>query len=397
MRGIATMLNQYKEGRAAAQKEMTYKEIQEAIPKLLEIIEQKEIRLVPNAFNSHPEFIACFQASAIAAVPLILLDLTQCIRRIGASLDEIKSELAISNIARVQGWADDGFGTYVHRFVQNEMAPVEGHTRGASHFFYVWNPDGDWYPDFEGRQRQDPLSPNFGGYHHDLATICLRMRADRRALIATTEDNNNAVFHLIIPSYYPIVIDTPIVFAAELFPLTITGSRHRGTDLVWFNLDERSRFPSPQLEFIGVLPLAENNVRAGAAATFQSRFPLAPLLQKPFSSHAGPLRSRRVCSRICSMGKLKFVCGHWRQGPQLALNFRKETHVAPATANSTVLAFVNKDMQQTNAAVEIIIMASLAGWLSIILQITTGANNKKTMSGLRIARATLIVEEREKI
>ncbi|ENH67508.1 hypothetical protein FOC1_g10010785 [Fusarium oxysporum f. sp. cubense race 1] len=266
--GLQTMLNQYKEGRAAAQKEMTYKEIQEAIPKLLEIIEQKEIRLVPNAFNSHPEFIACFQASAIAAVPLILLDLTQCIRRIGASLDEIKSELAISNIARVQGWADDGFGTYVHRFVQNEMAPVEGHTRGASHFFYVWNPDSDWYPDFEGRQRQDPLSPNFGGYHHDLATICLRMRADRRALIATTEDNNNAVFHLIIPSYYPIVIDTPIVFAAELFPLTITGSRHRGTDLVWFNLDERSRFPSPQLEFIGVLPLAENNVRAGAAATF---------------------------------------------------------------------------------------------------------------------------------
>src|SRR6478752_7589653 len=74
--GLQTMLNQYKEGRAAAQKEMTYKEIQEAIPKLLEIIKQKEIRLVPNAFNPHPEFIACFQASAIAAVPLILLDLT---------------------------------------------------------------------------------------------------------------------------------------------------------------------------------------------------------------------------------------------------------------------------------------------------------------------------------
>ncbi|KAH7204559.1 hypothetical protein DER44DRAFT_811810 [Fusarium oxysporum] len=382
------MSAQRKEGKAAAQKELTYKEMQEAIPKLLQTIEQKEIRLVTNAFNSTPEFIAYFQAAATGAVSLILLDVAQSIKRIGARLDGIKEELEISNIAKVQGWADDGFGTYVHRFVRNEMAPAEGRTKGESHFFYVWNPDSVWYPDFEGRQREDPLGPNFGGYHHDLATICVRMRADRQALIATTEDNNNVVFHLIIPTYYPIVIDTPIVFAAELFPLTITGSRHRGTDLVWFNLDERSRFPSPQLEFIGVLHLAENN---------QSRFPLAPLLQKPFSSHAGPLRSRRVCSRICSMGKLKFVCGNWRQGPQLALNFRKETHVAPATANSTVLAFVNKDMQQTNAAVEIIIMASLAGWLSMILQITTGANNKKTMSGLRIARATLIVEEREKI
>ncbi|KAF5261935.1 hypothetical protein FOXYS1_7356 [Fusarium oxysporum] len=139
------------------------------------------------------------------------------------------------------------------------MAPAEGRTKGESHFFYVWNPDSDWYPDFEGRQREDPLGPNFGGYHHDLATICVRMRADRRALIATTEDNNNVVFHLIIPTYYPIVVDTPIIFAAELFPLTIIGSRHRGTDLVWFNLAGRSRFPSPQLEFIGVLPLEKNN------------------------------------------------------------------------------------------------------------------------------------------
>ncbi|KAF5674263.1 hypothetical protein FDENT_10071 [Fusarium denticulatum] len=265
---LVSISTQRKEGKAAAQKELTYKEMQDAIPKLLEIIEQKEIRLVTNAFNSTPEFIAYFQSAAVGAVPLILLDVAQSIKRIGASLDAIKDELAISNIAKVQGWAGDGFGTYVHRFVQNEMAPVEGRTMGESHFFYVWNPDTDWYPDFERRQREDPLGPNFGGYHHDLATICVRMRADRQALLATAEDNNNAVFHLIIPTYYPIVIDTPIVFAAELFPLTITGSRHRGTDLVWFSLDEQPSFPSPQLEFIGVLPLAENNAIAGAFITF---------------------------------------------------------------------------------------------------------------------------------
>ncbi|KAI1052964.1 hypothetical protein LB506_009945 [Fusarium annulatum] len=292
---LVTISNELKEGKAAAQKEMTYKEMEKAIPKVLELIEQKEIRLVANAFNSTPEFIAYFQAAAVGAVPLILLDVAQSIKRIGASLDGIKDELAISNIARVQGWADDGFGTYVHRFVRNEMASVMGRTNGESHFFYVWNPDTDWYPDFEGRQRDDPLGPNFGGYHHDLATICARMRADKRALTDTSGENNNAVFHLIIPTYYPIVMDTPIVFATELFPLTITGSRHRGTDLVWLSLEECPDFLSRQLKFI-VLPQAKG----------------------------------------------------------------KETHDAPATANSTVLAFVNKDMQQTNAAVDIIMMANIA-------------------------------------
>jgi hypothetical protein len=75
----------------------------------------------------------------------------------------------------------------------------------------------------------------------------------------------------------------------------------------------------------------------------------------------------------------------------------KETNVAPATANSTVLAFVNRDMQHTNPAVAIIMIANLAGWLVITLQITTGASSKNTMSGPNIARATLIVEERENI
>ncbi|KAH7205091.1 hypothetical protein BKA60DRAFT_640752 [Fusarium oxysporum] len=88
----------------------------------------------------------------------------------------------IANVARVQGWGHGGFGAYVHRFVQNEMAAVDGTQDGQHHFFYVWHPDSDWYPAFEGRQAEDLLGPAFGGYHHDLATICLRMRADRELL-----------------------------------------------------------------------------------------------------------------------------------------------------------------------------------------------------------------------
>ncbi|KAG7403056.1 hypothetical protein Forpe1208_v016869 [Fusarium oxysporum f. sp. rapae] len=178
----------------------------------------------------------------------------ECPQRVGASLDAIRSELEIANVARVQGWGHGGFGTYVHGFVQNEMAAVDGAQDGQHHLFYIWHPDSDWHPAFEGRQTQDPLGPAFGGYHHDLATICLRMRADREALIATTDYGPAAVFHLVIPAYSPLVMDHPIAFADELLPMVVTGGRHRGTDLVWFALRRYPNEERMRLNFVGLLP-----------------------------------------------------------------------------------------------------------------------------------------------
>ncbi|KAH7186424.1 hypothetical protein DER44DRAFT_189631 [Fusarium oxysporum] len=96
--------------------------------------------------------------------------------------------------------------------------------------------------------------PAFGGYHHDLATICLRMRADRQALIATTDYGRAAVLHLVIPAYYPLVMDHPVAFADELLLFVVTGGRHRGTGLVW---SAPHRYPNEErlhLNFIGLLP-----------------------------------------------------------------------------------------------------------------------------------------------
>lgn len=67
-------------------------------------------------------------------------------------------------------------------------------------------------------------------------------------------------------------MDTPIVFATELFPLTITGSRHRGTDLVWLSLEECPDFLSPQLKFIDTLPLVGSTLRQAAYVTFVGSF-----------------------------------------------------------------------------------------------------------------------------
>jgi hypothetical protein len=254
------LLNRRREGRAWRQQERTFQEMQDALPQLLNGIQAREIRVVPNEFNSTPAFLAYFQAAALGSISLVLLDVASAIRRVGASLDAIRSELEIANVARVQGWGHGRFGAYVHRFVQNEMAAVDGTQDGQHHFFYVWHPDSDWYPAFEGRQAEDPLGPAFGGYHHDLATICLRMRADREALIATTDYGRAAVFHLVILAYYPLVMDHPIAFADELLPLVITGGRHRGADLVWFAIRRDPREERLHLNFVGVLPQNQGNL-----------------------------------------------------------------------------------------------------------------------------------------
>lgn len=268
---LQQLLNGRREGKAWEKQGQTFEQIKDALPQLLQDIQTREIKVVPQAFNSTPTFVEYFQTAALGTITLALLDIARSIRRVGASLEAIQSELAISNVAKVQGWDEGGFGAYVHRFVGNEMAAV----RGQKHqFFYLWHPDTDWYPAFEGSQTANPLGPTFGGYHHDLATICLRMSSDRRALIATTDYGHAAVFHLIIPAYYPLVIDRPVTFAQELLPLVITGVRHRGTDLVWFAL--RQRLEGLHLNHVSILRESGNwAIEGGVWGSFGSCFGMA--------------------------------------------------------------------------------------------------------------------------
>ncbi|KKP02472.1 hypothetical protein THAR02_05427 [Trichoderma harzianum] len=189
--------NQYQEAKTSKQKEQTLEKFNQLADKFLQDVQPREILVIPGAFNSTPTFVETFQAAALGTIPLVLLSGVKAIERVGASLDGIRSELAISNVSKIQGWGDGGFGAYVHRFVQNEMTVVYG-TGDKHRFFYVWHPDTDWHPRFEERQREEPLGASFGGYHIDLATICMKMRADREALIRTTEYGRAAVFHLII-------------------------------------------------------------------------------------------------------------------------------------------------------------------------------------------------------
>ncbi|KAL4877083.1 hypothetical protein BJY04DRAFT_222402 [Aspergillus karnatakaensis] len=254
-------VNAYREGQAtsqraqtARQKEQAYEAIEKAIPTLLERVQPKEINIISGAFNSTAPFLNRFESAALIAIPLLLLDLNNAIKLVGRKLEAIRNELAIANVARVQGWEKDGFGAHVYRFIRNEMFRVANEDRKGDnkqrHYFYVWNPDTDWYPVFEEMNRATPLGPNFGGYNKDLGTVCLRMRTDREALIQTNPHGRTAMFHLLIPSYQPIVIENPIAFHENILPLTVTGQRHRDVDFVWFNLYQTREV---QLNCIGQL------------------------------------------------------------------------------------------------------------------------------------------------
>ncbi|KAG2417283.1 hypothetical protein HFD88_008502 [Aspergillus terreus] len=254
---------QYNSGRSSnLGHEEAMRQAKNAIPSFLNNIKSNDLRVIPGAFNSSPEFVAMFQAEALVAIPVALLEIKQAIDRVGSSLQGIQRELTITNMAKIQGWEQEGFGAHVYRFVEYEMLRVAnaGAKSGdqRQHYFYVWNRDTDWYPVFEAKNRAFPLGSEFGGYHHELDAICMRMRADRRTLIQTTSHGHMAQFHLLIPTHEPYVLDHPVIFHESLLPLTITSQRHRSVDLVWFNLC--SQPTELHLQCIGVLGNRRNSI-----------------------------------------------------------------------------------------------------------------------------------------
>ncbi|KAK2770898.1 hypothetical protein CKAH01_14565 [Colletotrichum kahawae] len=138
-----------------------FKAFKDDLPKFLKAIEQKKINVVPEAFNSSPTFMNTFKSAAdLYAVPILLYNAIEAIKYIGHALDGIKDELSLSNVAKIQGWENDGFGSHIYRFVRSEMetasqAQREGDTR--RHYFYVWHPDTSWYPTFRERIRERSL------------------------------------------------------------------------------------------------------------------------------------------------------------------------------------------------------------------------------------------------
>lgn len=252
------VITDYAQRQALEAQSQAYKEFKDNIPKFLEAFKEKEIKVISETFNSSPRFTDTFKSAGdLYTVPILLYSAVEAIKQIGHALDGIKDELSLSNVAKIQGWENDGFGSHVHRFVRNEMQSASqkqgaGDTR--EHYFYVWHPDTSWYQTFEELLREKPLGHNFGGYHSDLATISIRMSCDRATLAKHTETGRAALFHLLVPAYEPIVVKDPVEFHPDMCPLDICGQKHRGVELVWFRFRQHPDRGTVTVSHIGQLP-----------------------------------------------------------------------------------------------------------------------------------------------
>ncbi|KAL6922279.1 hypothetical protein FSST1_006305 [Fusarium sambucinum] len=240
-------------GQRMAQESLTFSKKQKAISSMIRLIQRKEIRVSERAFNNHPHFMSKFMRVGLGmATPTVLYD-RQAIERVGELLNPTEQRMCITNIMGIQESVHGSFGSYVHRFVRKEMEPFDDRGQdwlGNYHFFYVWRPDTDWHKDFEEREAENPLGDSFGGYHHELSTLCLHMRTDKAALRDLWGHGHKTVFHLLIPAFQPIVVDAKFRFHSDLFPLIVTGAKHQGINLVWLALRQGR-------EYMGLEPLRQ--------------------------------------------------------------------------------------------------------------------------------------------
>ncbi|KAH7117100.1 hypothetical protein B0J11DRAFT_571532 [Dendryphion nanum] len=123
------------------------------------------------------------------------------------------------------------FAKQVHRFIHQRTQEMR--QDDANHFFFVYHPDTDWNPEFFHRAQANPLPSNFLGMSSNLDTLCIWMLFIR-SLLARSKIKGH--FHILIPAYRPLIIQDPVIFPPELYPLTIEGHIHDSIFQVWLNI-----------------------------------------------------------------------------------------------------------------------------------------------------------------
>ncbi|CAG9945032.1 unnamed protein product [Clonostachys rosea f. rosea IK726] len=154
----------------------------------------------------------------------------QELQAINQNLKGIKDQLAAQNtLAAAGGSGPDGFARVAYGYVRSHLRkyPEKGH------MFFLYHPSNTWHWRFEELVEADPLPPSFGAISHNLDHLCLCMQAVREQL---GHEDKQTVFHLLIPTWYPVTLDMPLHFPDEVLPLHILGFREGGKALVSFNL-----------------------------------------------------------------------------------------------------------------------------------------------------------------
>ncbi|RFU25234.1 hypothetical protein B7463_g11098, partial [Scytalidium lignicola] len=148
-----------------------------------------------------------------------------------SAIEDIGMKIHSELEAKVGLAAPDKFAKHVDKYIRQEAANV--YAGDVEHLYFLYHPDTDWHGEFHHIVQSSPVPSNFLGMSENLHALCAWMLFLRKQV---SRANKVVRFHLLIPTYRPLVIKQPFIFPEDLYPLTVHGHIHNSREYVWLNL-----------------------------------------------------------------------------------------------------------------------------------------------------------------
>ncbi|KAI9163646.1 hypothetical protein HJFPF1_05268 [Paramyrothecium foliicola] len=205
------------------------------------------MQLISKSFCDSTKLLAHFSlamtAMGIGANIIQTYQGNQALELIAARLQDISTTLS----AQTALMAQKEFPGYVYKMIRERLGQTMD-DQFCDHWFFLYHPDDDWYPEFYHLLEQNPLEPRFCGYTNQLDTIFVFMMMARKRQSekeAHARERSRPIrpvkLHLLIPAYSPILIAELLRIPDEIGDFVIEGRINNHKEFVWFNLPEEQR------------------------------------------------------------------------------------------------------------------------------------------------------------
>ncbi|RTE83014.1 hypothetical protein BHE90_002411 [Fusarium euwallaceae] len=206
-----------------------------------------EMQVMGESFCDSMEIFTYFAMAAttigIGANLVLAYQGIQALHLIAAKLDNISTNLA----AQAALTAQRHFPRYVYSMIQERLSQTTDDP-ACDHWFFLFHPDNDWYPEFYHLLESNSPGPRFCGYTNQIDTIFIfmlaaRRRIEERARRARREGRSfrHIRLHLLIPAYQTILIFEALRIPEEIGDFIMEGRINSNREFVWLNLPEEQR------------------------------------------------------------------------------------------------------------------------------------------------------------
>lgn len=179
----------------------------------------------------------------IAANVVMTYQGVQALQLIAARLQDISATLA----AQTALMAQEKFPGYSYKMLKQRLGETVDDPV-CDHWFFLYHPDNDWYPEFYHLLETAPLGPRFCGYTNQIDTVFVFMLAARKR---QTQKEKKAEkegqplrpvkFHLVIPAYQPILVAERLKIPEGIGDFVMEGRINSNKEFVWFDLPSEQR------------------------------------------------------------------------------------------------------------------------------------------------------------